>query len=228
MFEKWIDIDLNPFLSFNENGKILYSNSEAQYLLNKIQSKVLYDLAMQYAPKSYGVQTSYINLDLGNYLLYAITVGYENDHEICIKLYKSSQPKKEKKLSNNAQITNLFSIIDLSISTNKMRSNAKFLKYYDPSIPDFKIVINDLLKMLNCIYEIFNKCDTISTHVRYKTGEYIKVEDKKRALICIDVVCETKKNIPSITKIEEFALSIDTLLEIKDNTISINLPLILE
>jgi nitrogen-specific signal transduction histidine kinase len=228
MFEKWVDIDLNPFLSFDENGKILYSNAEAQYLLNKVRPKVLYDLAIQYAPKSYGVQTTYINLNLGNYLLYALSVGYENDHEICIKLYKSSQPKKEKKLSNNAQMTNLFSIIDLSISTNKMRSKANFLKYYDPSIPDFKIVINDLIKTLNYVYDICNQCDTISTKVRYKTGEYIKVDNKKRPLICIDITYESSKSIPSLTSIEDFAQNIDALIEIKDNIVSINLPLILE
>ncbi len=230
MFEKWIEIDLNPLLSFDENGKIIYSNSEAQYLLNKVHPKVLYDLTLQYAPKSYGTKTSYINHNLGNYLLYALTVGYENDHEICLKLYKSSQPKKEKKLSTNAQMTNLFSILDLAISTNKMKSKAKFLKYYDPSIPDFKIVINDLIKLLNYIYESFNKYETISTHVRYKTGEYIKVDDKKRPLICIDIVYKNEdiKDTFQTNKIEDYASKIDALIEIKPDTISINLPLILE
>ncbi|MEA1914623.1 MAG: hypothetical protein U9N30_04820 [Campylobacterota bacterium] len=229
MFEQWAEIDLNPFLTFNENGKIQYTNSEAQYLLNKVPAKVLYDLALQYAPKSYGFTTSYVNLDLGSYLLYAVSVGYENDSEIALKLYKSSQPKKETKLNQNAQMTNLFSIVDLAISTNKMKSKAVFVKGYDPSIPDFKIVINDLIKVLNYVYTKFANSKKVTTNIRYKTGEYVKVENKKRPLICIDLYCDQMEDFTLNTaELESFATRVGILLEIQSNTICINLPLILE
>ena len=35
-FEEWVELDLNPVLSFSSNAKIIYSNSEAQFLLNRI------------------------------------------------------------------------------------------------------------------------------------------------------------------------------------------------
>ena len=49
-FEEWVELDLNPVLTFSSNSKILYSNSEAQFLLNRINPKELFDLAVTYAP----------------------------------------------------------------------------------------------------------------------------------------------------------------------------------
>ena len=45
-FEEWVELDLNPVLSFSSNSKIIYSNSEAQFLLNRIKQKELFDLAL--------------------------------------------------------------------------------------------------------------------------------------------------------------------------------------
>ncbi|MCG3720764.1 hypothetical protein L5F50_16305, partial [Aliarcobacter butzleri] len=87
-FENWVEMDLNPILSFSSNAKILYSNSEAQFLLNRIKPKEIFDLALTYAPKTFGALTSYIDLTMQNYTFYAITVMYENDEEIHVKLYK--------------------------------------------------------------------------------------------------------------------------------------------
>ena len=93
-FEEWIELDLNPILSFSSTSKIIYSNSEAQFLLNRIKQKELFDLALSYAPKTFGALTSYIDLTIKNYTFYAITVMYENEDEIHMKLYKSAMVKK--------------------------------------------------------------------------------------------------------------------------------------
>ena len=85
-FEEWVELDLNPILSFSSSSKILYSNSEAQFLLNRIKPKELFDLALAYAPKTFGASTSYIDLTIKNYTFYAISVKYENDEEIHMKL----------------------------------------------------------------------------------------------------------------------------------------------
>ena len=128
-FENWVEMDLNPILSFSSNAKILYSNSEAQFLLNRIKPKEIFDLALTYAPKTFGALTSYIDLTMQNYTFYAITVMCENDEEIHVKLYKSAMVKKETNLNiKNINTTNIFTLVDLAISTSKIKSNINFTK----------------------------------------------------------------------------------------------------
>ena len=70
-YEAWVELDLNPIISFSSAGKILYTNQEAQFLLSRIKQKELFDLALKYAPKSFGVETTYFNLPIKNYSFYA-------------------------------------------------------------------------------------------------------------------------------------------------------------
>ncbi|MGB5793629.1 MAG: hypothetical protein WBG68_12320, partial [Poseidonibacter sp.] len=118
-FEDWVELDLNPVVSFSSTSKIIYSNSEAQFLLSRIKQKELFELALKYAPKSFGAETSYIDLVVKNYTFYAITVMYDNEDEIHMKLYKSAMVKKESKLNiKNINSTNIFTLVDLAISTS--------------------------------------------------------------------------------------------------------------
>lgn len=40
-YEEWVELDLNPVISFSSAGKLLYSNHEAQFLLSRIKQKEL-------------------------------------------------------------------------------------------------------------------------------------------------------------------------------------------
>lgn len=187
-YENWVELDLNPILSFSAQGKILFSNQEAQFLLNRIHQKEIYDLALRYAPASYGFETTYLDLSIKNYTFYAITVGYENEDEIYIKLYKSTMVKKQKKLSSkNASLTNIFTLVDLCISTKKTKNDLKYIKNYDPSIPEFKLVASEFLKLLNSIYDSIENASMVTTSVKLKIGEYIKIDEKKYSLISVEI-----------------------------------------
>ena len=52
IYENWVEQDLNPILSFSSQGKILYTNQEAQFLLNRVKKEKLYDLALKYATEN--------------------------------------------------------------------------------------------------------------------------------------------------------------------------------
>ena len=188
-FEEWVELDLNPVLSFSSSSKILYSNSEAQFLLNRIKPKELFDLALTYAPKTFGALTSYIDLTIKNYTFYAITVMYENEDEIHMKLYKSAMVKKESKLNiKNINITNIFTLMDLAISTSKIKTNINFTKNYDPSIPEFKLDASAFIKTLNQIFEAFSESKNVSCSILLKIGEYIKIDGKKYSLISLMIL----------------------------------------
>ncbi len=225
-YEDWVEIDLNPIISFSSNGKITYSNQEAQFLLSRIKQKELFDLTLKHAPKTFGIETTYFDLSLKNYSFYAITVKYENEDEIHMKLYKSAMVKKDSELSTkNTNITNIFTLVDLAISTKKIKSNAKFIKNYDPSIPEFKINASEFIKALNLIYDNFQESEMLTTSVILKIGEYIRLEGKKHSIISVEVFSSTKCSTENFNYKDENASFIVTKDEDK---ITIDLPLISE
>ena len=223
-FEEWVELDLNPILSFSSSSKIIYSNSEAQFLLNRIKQKELFDLALTYAPKTFGALTSYIDLTIKNYTFYAITISYENEDEIHMKLYKSAMVKKESKLNiKNINTTNIFTLVDLAISTSKIKNNINFTKNYDPSIPEFKLDASSFIKTLNQVFEVFKDKDSVSCSILLKIGEYIKIDNIKYSLISVEIVANEESDFSSlnIKETNSFILTYD------DTKVTIDLPLIL-
>lgn len=223
-FEEWVELDLNPILSFSSSSRILYSNSEAQFLLNRIKPKELFDLALTYAPKTFGALTSYIDLTIKNYTFYAITVSYENDEEIHMKLYKSAMVKKESKLNiKNINSTNIFTLVDLTISTSKIKTNINFTKNYDPSIPEFKLDASSFIKTLNQAFEAFSNRKNVSCSILLKIGEYIKIDGKKYSLISVEISSNENADFSTLNIKDNNSF----ILTVEDNKITIDLPLIL-
>ncbi|MDD3055415.1 MAG: hypothetical protein PHE16_05990 [Aliarcobacter sp.] len=223
-FEEWVELDLNPILSFSSSSKIIYSNSEAQFLLNRIKQKELFDLALTYAPKTFGALTSYIDLTIKNYTFYAITISYENEDEIHMKLYKSAMVKKESKLNiKNINTTNIFTLVDLAISTSKIKNNINFTKNYDPSIPEFKLDASSFIKTLNSVFEVFKNKNNVACSILLKIGEYIKIDNIKYSLISVEIVANEESDFSSlnIKETNSFILTYD------DTKVTIDLPLIL-
>ena len=223
-FEEWVELDLNPILSFSSSAKIIYSNSEAQFLLNRIKQKELFDLALTYAPKTFGALTSYIDLTIKNYTFYAITVTYQNEDEIHMKLYKSAMVKKESKLNiKNINTTNIFTLVDLAISTSKIKNNINFAKNYDPSIPEFKLDASTFIKTLNTIFETFKDKENVSCSILLKIGEYIKIDNKKYSLISVEIGTNEKSDFSSLSIKENNSF----ILTHDETKVTIDLPLIL-
>lgn len=223
-FEEWVEADLNPILSFSSSSKITYSNLEAQFLLNKIKQKELFDLALEYAPKTFGALTSYIDISIKNYSFYAITVMYENEDEIHLKLYKSAMVKKENNLDiKNINHSNIFTLVDLAISSSKIKTNINFTKNYDPSIPEFKLDASIFIKTLNQIFDSLKDNKNVSCSILLKIGEYIRINEKKYSLVSIVISSEEEYDFSKIN-IKE---NVSFILTLNKNNLIIDLPLIL-
>ena len=223
-FEEWVELDLNPIISFNSNAKIIYSNSEAQFLLSRIKQKELFDLALKYAPQTFGAETSYIDLTIKNYTFYAITVKYENDDEIHMKLYKSAMVKKESKLNiNNINSTNIFTLVDLAVSTNKTKTEINYTKNYDPSIPEFKLDASSFIKTLNQAFDCFKESSNIICSIKLKIGEYIRIDGKKYSLISVEIASDKEGDFSNITYKDDSSF----IVTCEDTKITIDLPLII-
>ncbi|MEA1893147.1 MAG: hypothetical protein U9N33_10625 [Campylobacterota bacterium] len=234
--QQWLEYDYNPFILFSSNGKVLSLNAEAQFLLGVASTAELFELATSYASISFGFKTTFLDLELGRYKFFAITVGYENEEEIGVKLYQAPSFKLNKQ-KPIGELTNIYTLVDLCISANSISSDIKYLKEFDPTIPEIIIDANSFIKLLNKIYSCFYENTKIDTKIYYRIGEHIKFEDKmssedkndavkykKYSIFSIEVSAQ-KIDVKKVNELEILAKNTGFYLDIK-NKITINIPMI--
>jgi len=221
--QQWIEHDYNPFILFSSNGKILSLNSEAQFLLGSASQAELYELATTYANVSFGFKTTFIELKFARYKFFGLTVGYENEDEIGIKFYQApsfeinqSKPKGE--------LTNIYTLVDLCISTNSINSDINFTREFDPTIPEVVIDSNSFIKVLNKAYDCFKTDKDINTKIFYRVGEHIKLEDKKYSLFSIEISGNTPDE-KIFNELEILANNENIYIDI-NKKITINIPMV--
>lgn len=225
--EKWMEFDYNPFILFSNSGKVLSLNEEAQHLLAKIPNKVIFDLAISYASKNFGFNTVFLDLEFDRFNFFGLTVGYEDEEKIGIQLYKNPPLRLKTINDRNIEKSNIYSLIDLVISTNSIKTTATFTKEFDPTLPEIRIDTNNFIKILDKIYKLFINSNQIITKLYLKIGEFIKHEDKKYKLFIIEVVGD-KKEIVSEVEIEKLGLKINSIVDSKSDRVIMELPLIID
>ncbi len=223
--QQWLEYDFNPFILFSQDGKILSLNAEAQFLLGAATTKEIFELATAHAPLSYGFKTTFLEIEFGRHKFFGITVGFIDDEQIGIKLYRFPTLNKNSIQKPQGEPTNIFTVIDLCISSNSIGRPIEFLKDFDPTIPDVVIDSNKLVKILNLIYKCFLDNERILTRVYYRIGEYIKYDEKKYSLFSIEVSSDSMDDF-HLQELEEYITSTCFYLDIKPNKLTINLPII--
>jgi len=224
--EKWIEFDYNPIIFFSSTGKVLSLNEDAHYLLAKVSSKIIFDLAVSYASNSFGFNTIFMDLEFDRFTFFGLTVGYENENTIGIKLYKHPPLRLKNIDSTNTQKSNIYSLIDLAISTNAIKTDAKFIKEFDPTLPEIKIDTNNFIKTLDRIYKVFLDSKTIVTKLYLKIGEFIKHEDKKYKLFIIEIKGQSKPTIDM--ELKKLSIKVNAIISTKDDKVVLELPLIMD
>lgn len=222
--QQWIEYDYNPFILFSSNGKILSLNSEAQFLLGFAPSSELFSLATTHASISYGFKTTFVELEFGRYRFFALTVGYENDDEIGIKLYQFPSFKLNK-VKPSGELVNIYALVDLCISTQSINSNTVFEKDFDPTIPEVIVDSNSFIKLLTKIYSCFENSKNIQTKIFYRIGEHIKFEDKKYSIFSVEISGENIQE-NKLEQLKVTALGTNFYIDIQKK-VTINLPMII-
>lgn len=222
--QKWIENDYNPFILFSSEGKIISLNTEAQFLLGSVQPSELFTLAQTYANITFGFKTTFLELEYGRYKFFAITVGYEDEEQLGIKLYQAPTYKIDAK-KPEGELTNIFTVTDLCIASNSISSEVTFTKNYDPTIPDVIVNANNLIKLLNLIYKTSLKSTQIETKISYIVGEYIKYNDNKYGLFSISVIADEIEST-MLPDIKMLADKYNFYIETSKQSISIHLPMI--
>lgn len=222
--QQWIEYDYNPFILFSSNGKILSLNSEALFLLGFAPSSELFSLATTHASISYGFKTTFVELEFGRYRFFALTVGYENDDEIGIKLYQFPSFKLNK-VKPSGELVNIYALVDLCISTQSINSNTVFEKDFDPTIPEVIVDSNSFIKLLTKIYSCFENSKNIQTKIFYRIGEHIKFEDKKYSIFSVEISGENIQE-NKLEQLKVTALGTNFYIDIQKK-VTINLPMII-
>jgi len=221
--QQWIEYDYNPFVIFNSKGKVISLNAEAQFLLGSVTPKELFSIAQTYASVNFGFKTTFTELEFGRYKFFGLTVGYEDEEQLGIKLYqapsfKINKPKPE------GELTNIYTLIDLCISTSSINNSIYHEKQYDPTIPDIIINPNEFIKILNKMYLCVLDNEKVITKVFYRVGEHIKFEDKKYSIFSIAIQADNINKTAS-DELKNMAQKSHFYIDTKD-LLTINIPMI--
>ena len=223
--QQWIEYDFNPFILFDSSGKIVSLNAEAQFLLGSSNTATIFEIATLHASQNFGFKTTFMDLEFGRYKFFGITVGYENEDQLGIRLYQVPSYHFSKPKIDSGEIVNVYTLIDLCISTNSISSKATFLKDLDPSIPDVRLNTNLFVKLLNRIYSVCLDSDEITTKLFFRVGEHIKFDNKKYSLFTI-MISSSNIDLSKSSSIDQLAEQNSVSVDIKDNYVSVNIPLI--
>lgn len=221
--QQWLEYDYNPFILFSSNGKIKSLNAQAQFLLGFASTSELFELCTTYANVTFGFKTTFLKLEFGRYKFFALSVGYENEDEIGIKLYQSPSFKLDNP-KPDGELVNIYTLVDLCILTNSINSNISYTKEFDPTIPKIIIDTDKFIKLLNKTYSCFEENETINTKIFYRVGEHIKFEEKKYSIFSIEV---DAKNInqKKADELDAVASKTNFYIDIQKK-ITINIPMI--
>ncbi len=225
-YEELMENDLNPFIYYNSSGSLVKYNKEAEFLLSFVSVRDIYDLALSYAPISFGFKKTYISLTYGRLSFYAILVGYVDEEYIGIRLYKEVFDSSQMILDKDMQVVNLFTLLKLSENSSLPFNSIRITEVFDPSIPEIKVKVDKFLKLLNSIFYKFKTVKELEIKVYFKLGETIIINKKKYPIVCIAF-----KSLNFRVKLDDIlSISKEASVSLYSSTdwIRIELPLILD
>ncbi len=187
-FTLFIENDNNPFILFDVDGKIYYLNTSAEFLLGKANKQDIYELCLAYAPKEYGSRMTHIDLKYDDLAFYGITVAYQDDSYIGIRLYQRIKNRQlsAKEISKYV-LTDINRLLETSISLLNIKNRHEIKLIMDPDIPEFKISQNDFLKIMRKCFETFDNNAKINIMLKLKVGEMVVVKDERCKLVKLEI-----------------------------------------
>jgi len=225
-FESFVEWDNSPFILFNNQGRIIYLNNTAEILFGYVSKKELYDIALSYAPQNFGYKTVALSLMYDSFIFYAITVGYENEDEISLRLYSVPPTQNRQKLETQKLIeTDINILLEANIALFKTKNSNKLQLLTDQDIPAFKIDQNSFSKLLRKTLDTFRSSDSVNISLKLVIGQYVIIEDKKEAIVQLIISANGRYNDADK---EIHALSIQNQIKciLQEHYIKLEIPLI--
>ncbi len=223
--EKWIEYDYNPWILFDSNGRVKTLNQEAQFLLAEATVKEIFDLAVAYANISYGFKTTMLDLNYGRYEFFGIMVGYEDNDTIAIRLYQKPPERISNPQIENMSFHNIYTLIDLAVSTNSIGRRNGFTTSLDPTFPEMKIHPEEFVKLMTEIFLCFRDTEPVEICMTLKTGETLKFEKRRYPIFQIAVRGDLEESC-NLSQLSALAKKLNGYVARKEKRILLEAPLI--
>ncbi len=225
-FESFVEWDNSPFVLFSNQGRIAYLNNAAEILFGYVSKKELYDITLSYAPASFGHRTTTLSLNYDSFMFYAITVGYENDDEISLRLYNAPRIKPKHKLeTDKLSITDINILLEANIALFKTKNTSPLRLLTDQDLPPFKIDQNNFSKLLRKTLDSFRASDAIDITLKYNIGQQIIIEEQKVAIAKLYIFANSRYS-DTDNDIRNLAAKSQIKCLLKDKSINLEIPLI--
>jgi len=223
-----IDSDSSPVVVFGNDGKIIWLNNSAEILLGYVDKKELFSLALKYAPKSFGSSTSLMNLHYKHLEFYAISVSYNSEDWIALRLYYRPKSTKERRSNKKNLIsTDINILLEASISLFKMNYNQKLSLLVDKDMPKIKIDQNNFSKLLRKSLESFRQSSYIDISLKITIGEFMVLSDKRYPIARLKIDANGRY-LDKDRDINYLSDSLDIMAVLDENSITLDIPIIKE
>jgi len=225
-FQPFVEWDNSPFILFSNRGKILYLNNAAEILFGYVSKQELYDIALAYAPQTFGYKTTTLTLSYDSFNFYAVTVGYENEEHISIRFYNTPRVKPPAPLeSGKLMTTDINILLEANIALFKTKNSNKLQLLTDQDIPAFKIDQNNFSKLLRKVLDAFRSSDSINISLKLLIGEHVIILDKKEPIVQLSIEANGRYN-DADAEIRMLANQSHISVLLKEHVIKLEIPLI--
>lgn len=225
-FKAFVEWDNNPFILFSDQGKILYLNNTAEILFGYVTKKELYDIALAYAPQNFGYKTTSLALNYDTFMFHAITVGYENEEQISLRLYNMPRIKQTRKIEKDKLIvTDINILLEANIALFKTKNTNQLKLLTDQDLPTFKIDQNNFSKLLRKTLDAFRSSDSIDISLKLLFGQHVIIENKREAIAQLSILANGRY-VDTDEEIRTLAEKSQVKSILKEHYIKLEIPLI--
>ncbi len=225
-FKFFIEHDSNPFILFDNTGKIKYLNNSAEILMGSCKLKEIFDLALAYAPKTFGFKKSILPLHFNSFQFYGINVLYENEDFIGIHLYHKTIEKVDQHIVlDGFTLTDINMLIQANIELFNIHYKGDLSLLTDYEIPEFQMHQNNFSLLLRKIFSQFKKSKYLKINVKIKLGERVIFKDKKYAIVVLELKSNTRRNEGN-EELKNLAAKNGINIQIKKESINLEIPAI--
>lgn len=226
-FQFFIENDSNPFILFSNTGKIKYLNNSAEVLMGSCQAKEIFDLALAYAPKTFGVRKSILNLNFNSFQFYGINVLYENDECIGIHLYNKAIEHNYNKeiILDGYTLTDINVLLQANIELFNIHYEGKMQLLTDYDIPEFQIHQNNFSLLLRHLFKAFEESKQLQISVKIKLGERVILKEKKYAVIVLELKSNQRNN-ETDSELKKLANKNCIDMQLKKERVTLEIPAI--
>jgi len=226
-FESFIEWDSSPFVLFNHQGKILYLNSACEILFGYVSKKELYDIALSYAPQNFGYKNTSLTLNYDSFQFHAITVGYENEEQISLRLYHAPRILPKHKVETDKFIsTDINILLEANIALFRTKNTNPLKLLTDQDLPSFKIDQNNFSKLLRKVLNAFRSSDSIDISLKLVIGQHVIIDNKKESIIQL-LIQANGRYIDDDEEIITLAANSQIKPLLKEHSIALEIPLLL-